>query len=148
VEIVSSPRRVAGGRERPAASSPLAAGGGRGRRGWEVSRSEVRVSGFWVVEAAEPGGDDDGGGGGVRVRVRESGSPANLELRVGRGAAGGPAVKAARPADGQGPAVGEKQAVGLGRAGSPAGVDGERAAQRPPAGAGGGGGGGDAGGRR
>jgi hypothetical protein len=87
---------VDGGRERPAASSPLAAGGGRGRRGWEVGRPEVRVSGFWVVEAAEPGGDDDGGGGGVRVRVRGSGSPAHLETRGVGGAAGGPTVEAQR----------------------------------------------------
>jgi hypothetical protein len=41
-------------------------GGRSGRRGWEVNQPEVRVSGFWVVEAAKPGDDDDGGGG-VRV---------------------------------------------------------------------------------
>jgi hypothetical protein len=52
-----------------------------------------------VVEAAEPSGDDDGGGGGVKVRVRGSGSPADLEMRGGRGTDGGPAVEATRPAD-------------------------------------------------
>jgi hypothetical protein len=31
--------------------------GGSGRRGWEVGRPAVRASGFWVVEAAEPGGE-------------------------------------------------------------------------------------------
>jgi hypothetical protein len=89
---------VDGGREGPTASSPLATGGGRDRRGWEVGRPEVRASGFWVVEAAESGDDDDGVDGGVRVRVRGSGSPADLEMRGGRGAAGGPAVETARPA--------------------------------------------------
>jgi hypothetical protein len=59
------------GRRRPRRT----AGGGRGRRGWEVGRPEVTVSGFWVVEVAEPGGDDDDGGGGVRVMVQGSGSP-------------------------------------------------------------------------
>jgi hypothetical protein len=73
----ASDGRVDGGRERPAAPSPLAASSGRGRRGWEVGRPEVRVSGFWVVEVAEPGGYDDGGSGGVMVRVRGFGSPRN-----------------------------------------------------------------------
>jgi hypothetical protein len=74
-----------------------AAGGGRGQRGWEFGRPEVKFSVFWVVEAAEPVGDDDDSGG-VRVRVRGSGSPAYLEMRGGRGAVGGPVVEAARPA--------------------------------------------------
>jgi hypothetical protein len=37
-------------------------------------------------------------------------------------------------AGGQGPVAGEEQAAGLGRAGSPAGVDGGRAARQPPTG--------------
>jgi hypothetical protein len=70
------------GRRRPRRWPPAvieAGGGGRS------VQPEVRVSGFGVVEAAEPGCDDDGSGGGVRVMVQGSGSPADLEMRGGRG---------------------------------------------------------------
>jgi hypothetical protein len=57
-------------------------------------------------------------------------------MRGGRGAVG-----RGWTAGGQGPTAGEGQAAGLGRAGSPVGVDGGRAAWQPPAEADGGGGG-------